>query len=372
MRVIIFDLFDTILDKVWFDYDKVLDYLLSDCFVGVSKDKIEELARCYREKYMLNRNETSIEVSFVDQLKFFEENLGQSIGKDYQEVEWKAFLCCRQEVVVEKATEVLEYFKERGYKLAVLSNSIFSSSTLRAYLEKFGLEKYFDVVESSADIKIRKPAQAAFGFVLEKLGVVASEDIFFVGNSLQKDVNGANSAGLKPIFINKEEDVYSGISVFSLYEVKEFFEKEFLYLNNIMPKESLVDGPGLRTVVFLQGCNRRCVGCHNTSTWSMKDGVRMKVADFAERLKELSKNKKITITGGEPLLQQKAVEKLCEALSDFDICLYTSFQKEDISQVIIKKIHYLKVGEYIQESRTTTTPFVGSSNQRLIDLRRKI
>lgn len=371
MRVIIFDLFDTILDKVWFDYDKILDFLVSDCFVGVDKKELIEYANKYREKYMINRNETNIEVSFIDQVRYYESRLNQTALFECDDLEWKAFMRSRKEVLSDRCVEVLSYFKELGYKLAILSNGIFSHKTIEKYLDGFGIREYFDVVVSSADIKVRKPAKAAFEYVLGQLGINANAEVYFVGNNLQKDVLGGRNAGITPIFINKNNESFDGVSVKSLYGVKQYFENNFIYVNGIAPKESLVDGPGLRTVVFLQGCNKHCSECHNPQTWSLSGGERLLVTDLANRIKRTSKNKKITITGGEPLLQQSALIMLFELLTDYDICLYTGYDFNDVPKEIKDAVNYLKVGGFEKEKRTTTTPFVGSTNQRLIDMRKK-
>ena len=80
-----------------------------------------------------------------------------------------------------------------------------------------------------------------------------------------------------------------------------------LRINSIMKNPSLCDGYGYRTVVFLQGCDMHCPGCHNKSTWPLDKGTVMEVSDLAQILREQAINKKVTISGGEPLLQKDAV-----------------------------------------------------------------
>ena len=96
-----------------------------------------------------------------------------------------------------------------------------------------------------------------------------------------------------------------------------------IYLNAIRFNRSLVDGPGVRTVVFFQGCDLHCPGCQNPSTWDITKGTEVEVAKLAALLKKESINRKITISGGEPLMQKEALIELCEMLSDFDIAVYT-------------------------------------------------
>ena len=67
-----------------------------------------------------------------------------------------------------------------------------------------------------------------------------------------------------------------------------------------------VDGPGIRMVVFMQGCPMRCAYCHNPDTWAVDGGKTIsvdEVLDEYERNKEYYKKGGLTVTGGEPLLQ---------------------------------------------------------------------
>ena len=140
----------------------------------------------------------------------------------------------------------------------------------------------------------------------------------------------------------------------------------YLRINSIMKNPSLCDGYGYRTVVFLQGCDLHCPGCHNKSTWDPNKGTLMEVGDLAKLLRDKAINKKVTISGGEPLLQKEAVLELLKELSDFDLCLYTGREMEDVPLEMLKYLKYIKVGRFVLEERTSTTPFVGSKNQRFV------
>ncbi|KKM05970.1 hypothetical protein LCGC14_1748740 [marine sediment metagenome] len=142
-----------------------------------------------------------------------------------------------------------------------------------------------------------------------------------------------------------------------------------IVINSIDYGGSIVDGPGLRTVLYIQGCKRRCEECHNPSTWDIEGGIELDVEEIVKELNEKCINKKITISGGEPLLQFLAVLKLVKKLKDFNIVLYTGFDIEEIPEEILKYIKYIKVGKYIKEKRTTILPFIGSKNQKFIKLR---
>lgn len=136
-------------------------------------------------------------------------------------------------------------------------------------------------------------------------------------------------------------------------------------INSIRYNNSVVDGPGIRTVLFMQGCDLHCKGCQNQSTWDINKGKEIDVNDLVDKLNKKVFNKKITISGGEPLMQKEALIELVSQLNDlgFDIVLYTGHQKEDVPSILMKKIKYLKTGSFIQELKTTIDPFVGSKNQ---------
>ncbi|MBR5796303.1 MAG: pyruvate formate lyase-activating protein [Erysipelotrichaceae bacterium] len=99
-----------------------------------------------------------------------------------------------------------------------------------------------------------------------------------------------------------------------------------------------VDGPGLRYVVFLQGCPMRCLFCHNPDTWKMQDGKQVEPQEIIDRfLKNQSfyRNGGITVTGGEPLLQIDFLISLFTLAKQYDIhtCIDTSgitYQDTDV------------------------------------------
>ena len=146
----------------------------------------------------------------------------------------------------------------------------------------------------------------------------------------------------------------------------------FMRINSIRYNNSVVDGPGIRTVLFMQGCNIQCKGCQNKSTWDINKGKEIDIDNLVNELNKKVFNKKITISGGEPLMQIEALIELVNKLNNlgFDIALYTGHQKEDVPSNIVEKVNYLKTGNFIEELKTTVKPFVGSSNQVLEEVKR--
>ena len=138
-------------------------------------------------------------------------------------------------------------------------------------------------------------------------------------------------------------------------------------------KNSVVNGEGIRDVIFTQGCPHHCKGCHNPSTWDVDGG---KAIGVDEIVKELSNSTNdVTISGGEPLIQQSEVEELLAKLSQHNksAWLYTGYKYEDIPTKTWKRLRVVGLrvvvdGEFELAKKDLRLQFRGSSNQRIIDL----
>ena len=136
-----------------------------------------------------------------------------------------------------------------------------------------------------------------------------------------------------------------------------------VYINSIKFNRSLVDGPGVRTVVFFQGCDLRCKGCQNPSTWEMKNGTEMTTDELVTILEKEVVNKKVTFSGGEPLMQVDALIDIVKKLEGFDIVVYTGHEFEEVPKELLDNITYIKTGSFKEELKSTVKPYVGSTNQ---------
>jgi len=111
------------------------------------------------------------------------------------------------------------------------------------------------------------------------------------------------------------------------------------YINKIETM-GLVDGPGIRTVVFMQGCALRCLFCHNPETWELKKGEEYTPLELVEKLKRYKnyygEDGGVTFSGGEPLLQSEFLIEICKLLKkeNINICLDTAGIGTNISEVL--------------------------------------
>lgn len=132
-------------------------------------------------------------------------------------------------------------------------------------------------------------------------------------------------------------------------------------------KMSCDDGPGIRSVLFLQGCSMNCAGCHNKIAQKKGKGELRDVAEIADSIIHQCHNKRLTISGGEPLEQWEALKELILILSnrDFDICIYTGWNKDKIPDEVFQMVNYVKMGNFVADLKSDNIHYVGSSNQRM-------
>lgn len=148
-------------------------------------------------------------------------------------------------------------------------------------------------------------------------------------------------------------------------------------------EESVVDGPGIRFVVFAQGCRHNCPGCHNPSTHSFTGGRQVSVGSILEKIKRNPILDGITISGGEPFEQAKGFARLAREsrLMGLNVMTYTGYTYEEIIggsgckagwRELLEQTDILVDGRFEIAKRNLMLRFRGSENQRIIDVRRSI
>jgi anaerobic ribonucleoside-triphosphate reductase activating protein len=136
-------------------------------------------------------------------------------------------------------------------------------------------------------------------------------------------------------------------------------------------RDSIVDGIGVRDVVFFQGCKKQCKGCHNPDTWDYQGGCYRTVEDVVDELSDSCNN--VTISGGEPLDQYDDLLELCRLLREQGkrIWVYTGNVVNPEKTIYEELAYYVDVivdGRFVEEKKDPNLLFRGSSNQRIIDL----
>ena len=145
--------------------------------------------------------------------------------------------------------------------------------------------------------------------------------------------------------------------------------------------DDMLNGDGLRTVLWVSGCDHRCRGCQNPQTWSERSGIPFDAVAKEELFAYISRDymSGVTFSGGDPLMMcnREAVGSLIEEIHfrfpDKTIWLYTGSLFEEIHSLpFVPLIDVIVDGPYIEELRDTQLHWKGSSNQRVIDVKRTL
>lgn len=144
-------------------------------------------------------------------------------------------------------------------------------------------------------------------------------------------------------------------------------------------RDSIVDGEGIRSVIWTQGCAHNCKGCHNPKTHSFCKGVLVDVEEIKKKISMLEGQDGITFSGGDPMEQPAAcadIAQYCHELG-MNVWCYTGYTFEELLKKskfmpdiinFLQNIDVLVDGKFILEEKSYDAVFRGSKNQRLIDV----
>lgn len=141
--------------------------------------------------------------------------------------------------------------------------------------------------------------------------------------------------------------------------------------------ESIVDGKGIRFVVFVQGCPHRCPGCHNPQSHPFEGGSVMNTDELFRRIRENPLLKGVTFSGGEPFCQPGPLAELADLVhsAGLDVTTYSGYRYEDLLalpdpavKALLDQTDMLVDGPFLLEQKDLTLRFRGSRNQRVIDM----
>ena len=147
--------------------------------------------------------------------------------------------------------------------------------------------------------------------------------------------------------------------------------------------ESIVDGPGIRLVVFGQGCKHNCPGCHNPETHSFEGGELMSVEDIIKLVIKNPLLDGVTFSGGDPFEQAEGFAVLGKRIKalGLNVMTYTGYTYEEISdgmktkpewRALLYTTDILVDGKFDLTKKSLLLKFRGSSNQRIIDVKKSL
>lgn len=150
---------------------------------------------------------------------------------------------------------------------------------------------------------------------------------------------------------------------------------ETLNLANIIG-DSIVDGPGIRTTIFVQGCCHHCPGCHNPQSWEFGKGTDLTVEQAYGEVISNPLCRGVTFSGGEPFCQPHPLAVLARRLKErgYEVASYSGYTFEELlsgtpeQRELLDTLDVLVDGRFILEQRNLDLRFRGSANQRILDV----
>lgn len=143
--------------------------------------------------------------------------------------------------------------------------------------------------------------------------------------------------------------------------------------------DSIVDGEGLRAVLWTQGCSHNCKGCHNPETHDFNKGVLVEVDEVKQLIKDLTLQDGITFSGGDPFFQPDPCIEIAKFAKEegLNVWAYTGFLFEDLikNEKMREFLNYVDVlvdGKFELENKSLNLKFRGSTNQRIINVPRSL
>jgi anaerobic ribonucleoside-triphosphate reductase activating protein len=144
-------------------------------------------------------------------------------------------------------------------------------------------------------------------------------------------------------------------------------------------KESIVDGPGIRMVVFAQGCKHKCKGCHNPNTHTFDGGELIEIDKIISDLKKNTLLDGVTLSGGDPFEQAEKFAVLAQEVKKIglNVITYTGYTYEQLIgysserkgyRELLENTDMLVDGPFLMEEKSLLLKFRGSKNQRIIDV----
>ena len=147
--------------------------------------------------------------------------------------------------------------------------------------------------------------------------------------------------------------------------------------------DSIVDGEGIRSVVWFQGCSHHCKECQNPETWDFNGGYEVSLDDVKKQIRELEYQKGVTFSGGDPMMQIEALAELTKYVHEcnMDVWVYTGYTFEELMKLAEKNPVYIDAlnnidalvdGRFVLELKSFDVKFRGSSNQRILDVKKSL
>ncbi len=144
-------------------------------------------------------------------------------------------------------------------------------------------------------------------------------------------------------------------------------------------QDSIVDGPGLRYALFVQGCSHHCEGCHNAKSWPVEGGTEMTLGEVLAQIHGNGLVRSVTLSGGEPFEQPEPLAVLAAQLKGegYNLWSYSGYTFEQLQEMavarpavreLLAQLDVLVDGPFRKDQKSLGLLYRGSANQRLVDM----
>lgn len=205
--IYLFDLYDTVLKDVSFDFQRGMRYLYDNYFSHhCTWEEFQEYENTFYPLYEQRKLDHREVMLIRDEVLPIFTHFGVAAPPALDELEFQIMDHMQENELLPAVEETLARLHASGCPLYILSNAVFSAGAAGRYLERFGIKKYFKRIYSSADHGTRKPGRNFFdlavGEILAENPGVCREDILFMGNDYAMDAVGGVMAGLNTVWYN--------------------------------------------------------------------------------------------------------------------------------------------------------------------------
>lgn len=150
-----------------------------------------------------------------------------------------------------------------------------------------------------------------------------------------------------------------------------------------LQSDSIVDGEGIRTVIWTQGCPHNCFDCHNPETHDFKGGALIDIDYIKNEIDLLETQNGVTFSGGDPMCQPKECSIIAEYCHNkgLNVWCYTGYTFEQLIELsktkkeilnFLNQIDVLIDGKFVMAQKSLDAIFRGSKNQRIIDVKKSL
>ena len=232
-KIIVFDLFATLIHDISFDFSSGLRYLYENILTeGTDQTEFLNYANTYWKALYDKRAEDNSEVSFEEELLDFKNKYGFKVDWPLEEIQYNCMKKMNENELFKDTHITLEKLKSLNIPIYLLSNSIFKKDVMKRLLNQYELEQYFAGIYFSADYKVRKPHKGFFQVVMNEIKKqnkeIHPDEVFYIGDNYKADVLGAGNFGFTPMFLNRNR--IDGINKDGFYEIESLLEV-FEYIN---------------------------------------------------------------------------------------------------------------------------------------------